>query len=58
MMIELTDFEAKTLIPILEAAREKELKNYRFFEVGSVERERSSFRLEAIHSISEKLKRA
>lgn len=58
MRIELTDFEAKTLIPILEAAREKELKNYRFFEVGSVERERSSFRLEAIHSISEKVKRA
>lgn len=58
MRIELTDFEAKTLIPILEAAREKELKNYRFFEVGGVERERSSFRLEAIHSISEKLKRA
>ena len=58
MRIELTDFEAKTLIPILEAAREKEKKNYRFFEVGSVERERSSFRLEAIHSISEKLKRA
>ena len=58
MRIELTDFEAKTLIPILEAARERELKNYRFFEVGSVERERSSFRLEAIHSTSEKLKRA
>lgn len=58
MMIELTDFEANTLIPILEAAREKELKNYRFFEVGSVERERSSFRLKTIHSISEKLKRA
>ena len=31
MMIELTDFEAKTLIPILEAAREKELKKLPIF---------------------------
>ena len=55
MMIQLTDFEAKTLISILESARGKELKNHQLFDAGSVERERSSLRLNAIHSMSKKL---
>lgn len=56
MMIQLNDFETKTLISILEMAREKELKNNQLCDAGSVEREQSNLRLEAIHSISKKLK--
>jgi hypothetical protein len=55
MMIQLNDFEVRTLIPILKAAGEKELKNYQFFDAGSAEREQVNLRIEAIHSIIKKL---
>lgn len=55
MMIQLTDFETKTLLSILETARETGLKNLRLFDAGSVEREQRNLQLEAIHSIRKKL---